>query len=74
MDETIFIKKIISILKYFQFQLIFLRPSPKQPEELKWERKAVSCKCQKCHYINGSRLDSTPQTEVLIEPFDALYI
>ena len=37
------------------------------------ECKAVSCKCHKCHKVNGSRLYSHRQSEVLIDPFDAFY-
>ena len=65
-------------LVYFilTFHLYFTLPttSTQYPYELKWQRQTISCKCHQCHYINSSRLDSTPQTEVLIEPFNALYI
>lgn len=55
-------------------RLIFPHLSPQYPKELKWERKAVSRKCQQCHYINGSRPDSTRHPEVVIEPSYPSYV
>jgi predicted SprT family Zn-dependent metalloprotease len=56
------------------YNMPFSRPLQSIQKKQKWERQTISCKCQQCHYINGSRADSHRQSEVLISPSYPLYV
>lgn len=62
------------------FHLYFTLPttSPKQPEELKWERHEIARKRQNRHDINSHKLDSNfyrcCKSAMVIDQFDSFYV